>query len=64
MAKEEKKAVSDVSKTQAQRFLEIARAKRASGAGQALSQAMGKNTLKQNARKAAKGGVGGGDAGA
>jgi hypothetical protein len=64
MAKEEKTAVSDVSKTQAQRFMEIAKAKRAGGSGQSISETLGKSTLRRNARKAAKGGVGGGDAGA
>jgi hypothetical protein len=59
MAKEKNTAVSDVSKTQAQRLLEAARAKRANGSA-LLSQVTGKITLRRNGRKTAKGGVGGG----
>lgn len=64
MAKEEKTAVNDVSKSQAQRLLEIAKAKQAGGSGHNFSQAMGKNKLRQDGRKTAKGGVGGGAEGA
>jgi len=52
--------VNDVSKAQAQRLLEAARAKQAGGTGQSFSQTMGKATLRRNGRKTAKGGVGGG----
>lgn len=64
MANEDKSAVSDSSKSQAQRLLEIAKARRAGGSGQNFSQAKGRNTLRQNGRKTAKGGVGGGAEGA
>jgi hypothetical protein len=64
MTKEEKTAVSDVSRSQAQRLLEIAKAKQAGGSGQNFSQAMGKNKLRRDGRKTAKGGVGGGAEGA
>ena len=64
MPKDEKTTVSDVSKSQAQRLLEVARAKRAGGSGQNFSQGMGKNTLRRDGRKTAKGGVGGGAEGA
>lgn len=60
MAKTKKTAVNDVSKSQAQRLLEAARARQAGGSGQNFSQAMGKLTLRKNGRKTAKGGVGGG----
>jgi hypothetical protein len=55
-----KKTVNDVSRTQAQRLLEAARAAQAGGSGRNFSQAMGKMTLRRNGRKTAKGGVGGG----
>jgi hypothetical protein len=64
MAKEEKTAVSDVSKSQAQRLLEIARARKAGGSGQNFSQSMGQSSLRRDGRKTAKGGVGGGAEGA
>jgi hypothetical protein len=60
MTKEKKAAVNDVSKSQAQRLLEAARAKKANGSGGGFSQSMGKTTLRRNGRKTAKGGVGGG----
>lgn len=60
MTKNKKAAVSNLSKSQAQRLLESARAAKANGAGQNFSQAMGKLTLRRNGRKTAKGGVGGG----
>jgi hypothetical protein len=55
-----KKTVNDVSRTQAQRLLETARAAQAGGSGRNFSQTMGKITLRRNGRKTAKGGVGGG----
>ena len=64
MVKEETTTVSDVSKSQAQRLLEIARAKQAGGSGRNFSQGMGKTTLRRDGRKTAKGGVGGGAEGA
>jgi hypothetical protein len=64
MAKAKKTAVNDVSKSQAQRLLEVARAKRAGGPGRDFSQAMSKTTMQKNGRKTAKGGVGGGAEGA
>jgi len=60
MAKAKKSAANDVSRSQAQRFLEAARVAKAGGSGQNFSQAMGKMTLRRNGRKTAKGGVGGG----
>jgi hypothetical protein len=60
MTKAKNTAVSDVSKSQAQRLLEAARAKRVNGSSGHFSQAMGKTALRQNGRKTAKGGVGGG----
>ena len=60
MAKAKKAAVSDVSKSQAQRMLELARAAKTDGASRSFSQSMGKTTLRRNGRKTAKGGVGGG----
>jgi hypothetical protein len=56
--------VNDVSRSQAQRLLESARAAKAGGSGRNFSQAMGKTTLRRDGRKAAKGGVGGGAEGA
>jgi hypothetical protein len=64
MAKEETTKVSAVSKSQGQRLLEIAKAKRAGGDGENFSQGRGKNTLRRDGRKTAKGGVGGGAEGA
>jgi hypothetical protein len=64
MAKAKKTAVNDVSKSQAQRLLEVARAKRAGGPGRDFSQAMSKTTMQKNGRKTANGGVGGGAEGA
>jgi hypothetical protein len=64
MAREEKTAVSDVSKSQAQRLLEMARAKQTGGSGGNFSQTLGKSTLRRDGRKKAKGGVGGGAEGA
>ncbi len=64
MVKEEKTTVSDVSKSQAQRLLEVARAKQAAGSGRNFSQGMGKTTLRRDGRKTSKGGVGGGAEGA
>jgi hypothetical protein len=64
MAKNEKTAVSDVSKSQAQRLLEVARAKQAGGSGQNFAQGMSKTALRRDGRKTAKGGVGGGAEGA
>lgn len=60
MTKAKKKAVNEVSQSQAQRFLEAARAARVDGSRGKFSQAMGKITLRRNGRKTAKGGVGGG----
>jgi len=60
MAKAKTATVNDVSKNQAQRLLETARAKQAGGSGRSFSQTMGKATLRRNGRKTAKGGVGGG----
>lgn len=64
MTKEKKTTVSDTSRSQAQRLLEIARARQTGGSGQNFSQAKGRNALRQNGRKTAKGGVGGGAEGA
>jgi hypothetical protein len=64
MAKDEKSAVGNVPKSQAQRLLEVARARKAGGSGPNFSQALGKTALRQNGRKTAKGGVGGGAEGA
>ena len=64
MGKEKKTTVSDVSKSQAQRLLEVAKAKRAGGSGRDFSQGMGKSTLRRDGRKTTKGGVGGGAEGA
>jgi hypothetical protein len=64
MAKEEKTAVSDVSKSQAQRLLEVARARKSGGSGQYFAQSMGQSSLRRDGRKTAKGGVGGGAEGA
>jgi hypothetical protein len=60
MAKAKTATVNDVSKSQAQRLMEAAKAKRAGTAGKSFSQAMGEATLRRNGRKTAKGGVGGG----
>jgi hypothetical protein len=60
MAKAKNAAVNDVSKSQAQRLLEAAKAARLNGSRQNLSQSMGKLTLRRNGRKTAIGGVGGG----
>jgi hypothetical protein len=60
MAKAKKAAVNDVSKSQALRLLEAARAKQVNGSSGHFSQTMGKNTLRRNGRKTSKGGVGGG----
>jgi hypothetical protein len=60
MAKAKKVAVNDVSRSQAQRLLDSARAKQVNGSGQNFSRTMGKLTLRRNGRKTAKGGVGGG----
>jgi len=60
LAKTKNTAVNDVSKSQAQRLLDAARARQADGSGRNFSQAMGKLTLRKNGRKTAKGGVGGG----
>jgi hypothetical protein len=59
-AKAKTATVNDVSKSQAQRLLESARAKQAAGGGRSFSQVVGKATLRKNGRKTAKGGVGGG----
>jgi hypothetical protein len=64
MKNAKKAAVSDVSKSQAQRLLEVAKARQAGGSGQNFSQGMGKTTLRRDGRKTAKGGVGGGAEGA
>jgi hypothetical protein len=60
MAKAKMATVNEVSKSQAQRLLETARAKQSGGSGPSFSRTMGKATLRKNARKTAKGGVGGG----
>ena len=60
MAKAKTATVNEVSKSQALRLLEAARAKQAGGSGRNFSQTMGKATLRRNGRKTAKGGVGGG----
>lgn len=59
MAKAKQTAVNDISRSQAQRLLEVARAAKSGGSGQNFSQ-MGKSTLRKNGRKTAKGGIGGG----
>ena len=64
MGKAKTAAVNDVSRSQAQRLLDLARARQAGKSGQDLAQAMDKGTLRQNARKKAKGGIGGGAEGA
>jgi hypothetical protein len=64
MDKAKKSAVSDVSRTQAQRLLEVARAAKANGSGGNFSHGMGKAALRRDGRKTAKGGVGGGAEGA
>ncbi len=46
-------------KTQAQRLLEAARKARSDGSGSGFSRAMGKATMTKNARKTAKGQIGG-----
>ena len=46
-------------KSQAQRLLEAARKARIDGGGSGFSRAMGKATIAQNARKTAKGQIGG-----
>lgn len=60
MAKARTATVNDVSKSQAKRLLEAARAKQTGESGRNFSQTMGKATLRRNGRKTAKGGVGGG----
>jgi hypothetical protein len=60
MAKAKMATVNEVSRSQAQRLLEAARAKKTDGSGRGFSQTMGKATLRRNGRKTAKGGVGGG----
>jgi hypothetical protein len=64
MAKAKMATVNEVSKSQAQRLLETARAKQAGGSGSGFSQTIGKATLRRNGRKTGKGGVGGGAEGA
>jgi hypothetical protein len=64
MDKAKKAAVNDISKSQAQRLLEVARAKKAGGSSQNFSQSMGQSSLRRDGRKTAKGGVGGGAEGA
>ncbi len=64
MAKAKKAAVNEVSKSQAQRLLDVARAKQAGDSGRNFSQALGKATLRRNGRKTGQGGVGGGAEGA
>ncbi|MBK6674017.1 MAG: hypothetical protein IPM70_16205 [Proteobacteria bacterium] len=64
MVNPKKAAVNDVSKSQAQRLLEVARARKAGGSGQNFSQSMGKTALRRDGRKTGKGGVGGGAEGA
>lgn len=46
-------------KTQAQRLLEAARKAKLDGGGSGFSRSMGKATLAKNARKTAKGQIGG-----
>jgi hypothetical protein len=60
MAKEKKAAVNDVSRSQAQRLLDSARAAKANSSGRNFSKTMGKLTLQRNGRKTSKGGIGGG----
>jgi hypothetical protein len=60
MAKAKTSAVNDVSRSQAQRLLAVARAKQVDGSDRNLSQTTGNITLRRNGRKTAKGGVGGG----
>lgn len=60
MAKAKTATVNDVSKSQAQRLLEAARAKHASGSKRSFAQVMGEATQRRNGRKTAKGSVGGG----
>jgi hypothetical protein len=64
MDKAKKAAVNDVSRSQAQRLLEVARAAKANRTGGNFSQGMGKTALRRDGRKTAKGGVGGGAEGA
>jgi hypothetical protein len=64
MKKSKKAAVSDVSKSQAQCLLEVAKARQTGGSGGNFSQTMGKTALRRDGRKTAKGGVGGGAEGA
>lgn len=64
MAKSEKTALNDVAKSQAQRLLDIARARQTGGSGHNFLQSMGKKKLRQDGRKTSKGGVGGGAEGA
>jgi hypothetical protein len=64
MAKAKNAAANDISKSQARRLLEVARAKQAGGSGRNFSQGMDKTTLRRDGRKTAKGGVGGGAEGA
>jgi hypothetical protein len=60
MAKPKTSAVNDVSRSQAQRLLAVARAKKVEGSDRNFSQTTGNITLRRNGRKTAKGGVGGG----
>lgn len=64
VTKADKKAVNDISRSQAQRMLEVVKARQAAGPGHSFSESMSKNTLRQKGRKTAKGGVGGGAEGA
>lgn len=54
-----KAAESTPAKSQAQRFLEAVRKAQVDQSGRAFNRAMGKVTLTKNARKTAKGQVGG-----
>lgn len=60
VSQSKKKAVNEVSRSQAQRLLESARAAKSGGSSQNFSRAMGKLSLQRNGRKTAKGGIGGG----
>jgi hypothetical protein len=54
-----KKSPPDKARSQAQRLLEAARKARAEQSGQGFSRAMGKVTMARQARKTAKGQIGG-----
>jgi hypothetical protein len=59
MEKALKKKKPTTPKTQAERLLEVARNAKVDQGGRSFSQVLGKQTLRQNARKTGKGQVGG-----